>query len=67
MTNIESPEERKERFKKLSSKERKILIRNKLKNQGLTEGSGVLETDQSSYDKEEIMDLLLLTRCLLKK
>ena len=41
MKNRESREERKKRFKSLSSAERKILIRKKLELQGLTEGSGV--------------------------
>ena len=63
MNNGESREERKKRFKSLSSEERKILIRKKLKLQGLTEGSGVKEENQSSYDKEEMLDLILLTRC----
>ena len=66
MNNNESREERKERFKSLSSSERKILIRKKLKLQGLTEGSGVRGKDQSSYDKEEMIDLILLTRCFQK-
>ena len=63
MSNSESREERKKRFKNLSSAERKMLIRKKLELQGLTEGSGVREKDQSSYDKEEMIDLILLTRC----
>ena len=66
MKNSESREERKKRFKSLSSAERQILIRKKLELQGLTEGSGVREKDQSSYDKEEMMDLILITRCLQK-
>ena len=48
MNNGESREERKKRFKSLSSEERKKLIRKKLELQGLTEGSGVKEEDQSS-------------------
>ena len=67
MNNSESREERKKRFKSLSSAERKILIRKKLELQGLIEGSGVREKDQSSYDKEEIIDLILLTRCWQKE
>ena len=63
MNNSESREERKKRFKTLSSEERKMLIRKKLELQGLTEGSGVKEKDQSYYDKEEMIDLILLTRC----
>ena len=66
MKNDESREERKKRFKSLSSEERKKLIRKKLELQGLTEGSGVREEDQSSYDKEEMTDLILLTRCFQK-
>ena len=66
MKNGESREERQKRFKSLSSEERKILIRKKLKLQGLTEGSGVKEENQSSYDKEEMIDLILLTRCFQK-
>ena len=66
MSNSESREERKKRFKNLSSAERKMLIKKKLKLQGLTEGSGVREKDQSFYDKEEMIDLILLTRCLQK-
>ena len=63
MGNNESAEERKKRFKKLSSKERKKLIRKKLIMQGLTEGSGVSEKNQSYYDKQEMIDLIVLTRC----
>ena len=66
MNNDESREERKKRFKSLSSEERKKLIRKKLELQGLTEGSGVRKEDQSSYDKEEMTDLILLTRCFQK-
>ena len=66
MKNNESREERIKRFKSLSSEERKILIRKKLELQGLTEGSGLKEKDQSSYDKEEMIDLIILTRCVQK-
>ncbi len=66
MNNKESREERKKRFKSLSSEERKILIGKKLKLQGLTEGSGVREKDQTSYNKKEMIDLILLTRCFQK-
>ena len=66
MNNDESREERKKRFRSLSSEERKKLIRKKLELQGLTEGSGVREEDQTSYDKEEMIDLILLTRCIQK-
>ena len=66
MNNNESREERKKRFKNLSSAERKLLIRKKLELQGLSEGSGVREKDQSSYDSEEIIELILLTKCFKK-
>ena len=66
MSNSESREKRKKRFKNLSSAERKMLIRKKLELQGLTEGSCVRGKDQSSYDKEEMIDLILLTRCIQK-
>jgi len=66
MNNSESREQRKNRFKRLSSAERKILIRKKLDLQGLTEGSGVRDKDPSSYDKEEMIDIILLTRCFQK-
>ncbi len=66
MKNSERREERKKRFKSLSSAERKILIGKKLELQGLTAGSGVRGKDQSSYDKKEMMDLILLTRCFQK-
>jgi len=66
LRNSESREERKKRFKNLSSAKRKMLIRKKLELQGLTEGSGVRGKDQSSYDKEEMKDLILLTRCFQK-
>ena len=67
MKHRESREERKKRFKNLSSVERKKLIRKKLEIQGLLEGSGVREKDQSSYDNEEIIDLILLTKCFRKE
>ena len=67
MTTKETPEERKARFRALSSGERKSLIRKKLSDQGLKEGSGVSGKNLSSYDKEEIIDLLLITKCLKNK
>ncbi len=66
MTKNETPEERKARFRALSSDERKSLIKKKLKAQGLREGSGVLGKDLSSYNKEEIIDLILITKCVSK-
>ena len=67
MRNNESPEERRERFKLLSSEERKELIRKKLSMQGLAEGSGVKEKDQSTYNKEEMIDLILISSCFQRK
>tara|TARA_Y100001968_G_C19219850_1_gene649164 strand:+ start:244 stop:447 length:204 start_codon:yes stop_codon:yes gene_type:complete len=64
MRNSESIE--KKSFMNLSSEERKRLIRKKLSMQGLIEGSGVREKDQSSYDKEEVIDLILLTKSFKK-
>ena len=52
------------KIKMLSSKQRKDLIRKKLKVHGLTEGSGVIEKEKSTYDNEEIIELILLTKCL---
>tara|TARA_Y100001968_G_C19101592_1_gene592794 strand:- start:25 stop:243 length:219 start_codon:yes stop_codon:yes gene_type:complete len=66
MRNKESTKERKKRFQRLSSQERKKLIRKKLKMQGLKEGSGLRAKDQSYYDKAEMIDLILLTSCLQK-
>ena len=66
MNNSKSRKERIKIFKSLTSVERKILIRKKLEQQGLTEGSGVKEKNKSSYDKEEMTDLILLTRCFNK-
>ena len=67
MQNSESREERKKRLMSLSSEDRKRLIRKKLSLQGLIEGSGVREKDQSTYDNGEIIDLIILTRCFQKK
>ena len=66
MKNCKAREERNTHFKNLSSAERKILIRKKLEQQGLSEGSGVREKDQSSYDNEEMIELILLTKCFKK-
>ena len=67
MATKETPKERNARFRALSSEERKLLIRKKLSDQGLIEGSGVSGKDLSSYEKEEIIDLLLITKCFSKK
>ena len=47
----------------MSSTERKALIRAKMKAQGLQEGSGVPGKDLSSYDRDEIWDLIQVTSC----
>ena len=64
MTKKESPDERKERFKAMSTDERKSLIRSKMKTQGLVEGSGVPGTNLSSYDRDEIWELIQVTASL---
>lgn len=57
----ESSEERKKRFKAMSSAERKALIRAKMKAEGLQEGSGVPGKDLSSYERDKIWDLIQVT------
>ncbi len=64
MASEESNENRKERFKAMTSADRKALIRAKMKDQGLQEGSGVPGKDLSSYDQDEIWDLIQVTSCL---
>ena len=64
MTNQDTLEERKRRFKAMSSYERKALLRKKMKAEGLEEGSGVKSL--SSYDREEIWDLIEITSCFSK-
>ena len=59
----ESSEERKERFKSMSSAERKALIKAKMKAEGLQEGSGVPGKDLYSYDRDEIWGLIQVTSC----
>jgi len=49
MFNQEISEE-KQQSKSMSSDERKVLIRNKMKVDGLVEGSGVLEKNLLSYE-----------------
>ena len=63
MATKESNEKRKERFKAMSSADRKALIRAKMKAEGLQEGSGVLGKDSSSYDRDEVWDLIQVTSC----
>ncbi len=64
MTVKETNEDRKKRFEAMSSHERKILIKEKMNAQGLKEGSGVPGKDLSSYDRDEIWDLIQVTSCL---
>ena len=64
MATKESNKARKERFKAMSSPERKALIRANMKAEGLEEGSGVPGKNLSSYDQDEIWDLIQVTSCL---
>ena len=64
MTKQETLEERKLRFKAMSSYERKALLRKKMKAEGLEEGSEVKPL--SAYDREEIWDLIEITSCFPK-
>ena len=57
----ETPKERKKRFKAMSSYQRQDLLRQKMKAQGLVEGSGVKPL--SSYDTDEVWDLIQITSC----
>ncbi len=59
----ETGKERRERFQAMSSDERKALIREKMNAKGLQEGSGVPGTDLSSYEQDEIWDLIQITSC----
>ena len=61
MASKENSQERKERFMSMSSAERQALIRAKMKAEGLQEGSGVRGKDLSSYDRDEIWDLIQVT------
>ena len=63
MTIKETSEDRKERFKAMSSAEREALIRAKMKAAGLQEGSGIPGKNLSSYDRDEIWDLIQVTKC----
>ena len=63
MATKESNEESKERFKAMSSADRQALIRAKMKAEGLQEGSGVPGKDLSSYDRDEVWDLIQVTSC----
>ncbi len=60
MINQETDEERKKRIKRMSSADRKKLIREKMKAAGLEEGSGV---KGATYDEDEVWDLIRITSC----
>mgnify|MGYP001346492995 CR=1 FL=1 len=60
MTRKETAEERKKRFIAMTSAERKLLIRLKMKQNGIEEGSGVLG---ATYDEDELWDLIRITSC----
>jgi len=64
MTKQDTLEERKLHFEAMSSYERKALLRKKMKAEGLEEGSEVKPL--SSYDREEIWDLIEITSCFPK-
>ena len=57
----ETPDERKKRFQAMSSFQRQALLRQKMNSQGLVEGSGVKPL--SSYDTDEVWDLIQITSC----
>ncbi len=57
----ETPEERTKRFQAMSSCQRQVLLRQKMKAQGLVEGSGVKPL--STYDTDEVWDLIQITSC----
>ena len=57
----ETPEERTKRFQAMSSFQRQDLLRQKMKAQGLVEGSGVKPL--SSYDTDEVWDIIQITSC----
>ncbi len=63
MATKETNEQRRKRFKSMSSNERKALIREKMKAKGLQEGSGVSGKDLSSYDRDEVWELIQITSC----
>ena len=54
---------RRARFKAMTSSERKALIRKKMKAAGLVEGSGVPGKTLSSYDQDQVRELIRITSC----
>ena len=65
----ETSHDRKKRFKRMSSEERQLLIREKMRMEGLEEGSGVKRSQASNYAEDEIRELIEITSCFpeLKK
>ena len=63
MNNQRTQEESKKQLKAMPSSKRKALIREKLQAQGLKEGSGVSGKDLSSYDQNEIQEIIQVTSC----
>ena len=53
-------EERREKFKSLTSKERQELILKKMKDKGIEVGSGVPD---KKYDSEEVYELIYIANC----
>ena len=53
-------EERKQRFKSVSSSERKSLILEKMKSIGIEVGSGI---PNKKYDSKEVYELIHITNC----
>ena len=53
-------EERREKFKSLTSKERQELILKKMKDKGIEVGSGVPD---KKYDSEEVYELIHIANC----
>ena len=56
-------QERKKRFKSMSSSERQELILKKMKAKGIEVGSGV---PNKKYDNEEIYELIYISNCFLE-
>ena len=54
-------EERKNRYKSMSSNQRKALILKKMKALGIEVGSGV---PNKKYDKSEVSELIYIAKCV---
>jgi len=53
-------EERRKKYKSMSSQERQELILEKMKTKGIEVGSGVLD---KKYDNEEVYELIHIAKC----